>query len=65
MLVLSRRIGETVVIDNGMVEVTVTDIIRSETGGYTVKLGFKAPKHISIHRQEVQQRVDLEGRKKS
>jgi carbon storage regulator len=64
MLVLSRRIGETVVIDNGTVEITITEI-KCDLGGITVKLGFRAPRHISIHRQEVQQRVDIEGRKEA
>ena len=47
MLILSRKTGETVVID-GRIRVRV---IRVE--GDVVKIGIEAPKDVSIHRQEV------------
>jgi carbon storage regulator len=47
MLILSRKPGETVVID-GRIRVKV---IRVE--GDVVKIGIDAPSDISIHRQEV------------
>ena len=47
MLILSRKPGETVVID-GRIRVKV---IRVE--GDVVKIGIEAPADISIHRQEV------------
>ena len=47
MLILSRKPGETVVID-GRIRVK---IIRVE--GEVVKIGIDAPADISIHRQEV------------
>ena len=47
MLILSRKPGETVVID-GRIRVK---IIRVE--GDVVKIGIKAPVDVSIHRQEV------------
>jgi carbon storage regulator len=47
MLILSRKPGETLVID-GKIRVKV---IRVE--GDVVKLGIEAPAEISIHRQEV------------
>jgi carbon storage regulator len=47
MLILSRKVGETVVID-GQIRVKV---IRVE--GDVVKIGIEAPDEISIHRQEV------------
>lgn len=47
MLILSRKPGETVVID-GRIRVKV---IRVE--GDVVKIGIEAPVDISIHRQEV------------
>jgi carbon storage regulator len=47
MLILSRKPGETVVID-GRIRVKV---IRVE--GEVVKIGIEAPADISIHRQEV------------
>lgn len=47
MLILSRKPGETVVID-GRIRVKV---IRVE--GEVVKIGIEAPAEISVHRQEV------------
>ena len=47
MLVLSRKKGESIVINDNIV-VTVVDI-----RGDKVRLGFDAPKDIPIHRQEV------------
>lgn len=51
MLVLSRKPGESIVID-GRIHVTV---IRVESG--VVKLGIQAPKEISVHRQEIQEEI--------
>lgn len=47
MLILSRKIGETVVID-GQIRVK---IVRLE--GDSVKIGIEAPASVSVHRQEV------------
>jgi carbon storage regulator len=47
MLILSRKPGETVVID-GQIRVKV---VRVE--GDVVKIGIEAPAEVSIHRQEV------------
>ena len=47
MLILSRKTGETVVID-GRIRVKV---IRVE--GDVVKIGIDAPAEVSIHRQEI------------
>jgi carbon storage regulator len=51
MLVLSRRRGEAIVIDD---QVTVTVL---ELRGDRVKLGFTGPTEVPIHRQEVHQRI--------
>ncbi len=47
MLVLSRKVHEKVVIDGGIV-VTVVKI-----EGGQVRLGFEAPGHIKVFRQEI------------
>ena len=47
MLVLSRKLGEKIRIDH---HITLSVL---EVRGDYVKLGFDAPRHISIHRQEV------------
>lgn len=51
MLILTRRIGETIRIND---DITVT--VLSIQGGQ-VKLGVEAPKHIEVHREEVHQRI--------
>lgn len=47
MLVLSRKKGETIVIQD-QIEITVLGV-----EGDTVRLGISAPKHIDIFRKEV------------
>ena len=47
MLVLSRRIGESIVIDGG---ITVTVL---KVKGNVVQLGFDAPKEVPIRRSEL------------
>ena len=51
MLVLSRRVRESVVID-GKIRVTVI-----KTGSGTVRLGIEAPVDVPVHREEIQQRI--------
>lgn len=52
MLLLTRRIGEAIVIADDIV-VTVVDV---RPGGY-VRLGIAAPIEIPIHRQEIHDRI--------
>lgn len=47
MLVLSRKKGESIVINN---DITVTVV---EVRGDKVRLGIVAPKEVPVHRQEV------------
>ena len=51
MLILTRKIGESLLIGDD-VEITVLSIRGSQ-----VKLGVKAPKEISVHREEIYQRI--------
>jgi len=51
MLVLSRKCGESIVLD-GEITITVVDIGRSR-----VQLGIEAPSHVTIHRQEIYRRI--------
>jgi len=58
MLVLTRKMNEAIVIGENIV-VTVIDI-----RGDKIRLGIEAPKHVSVHRQEVYERIkppDAEG----
>jgi carbon storage regulator len=54
MLILTRRIGETLTIGP---DVRITVLAHH---GNQVKLGIRAPKHIEVHRQEVFERIQLE-----
>ena len=54
MLVLSRRVGEEIVIDD-----TMRVVILGVQGG-RIRLGFSAPPHISIQRSEVRDRIAAE-----
>lgn len=51
MLILTRRVGETVVIGND-VDVTVLGV-----KGNQVRLGVKAPREVTVHREEIFQRI--------
>jgi carbon storage regulator len=51
MLILTRRLGESVKVGD---EVTVTVL---GVKGLQVRLGFAAPKAVSVHREEIYQRM--------
>lgn len=54
MLILTRRVGETVMIGN---EVTVTVL---GVKGNQVRLGINAPKDVAVHREEIFERIKAE-----
>lgn len=54
MLVLTRYVGETICIGN---EVTVTVL---GVKGNQVRLGVNAPKSVTVHREEIFERVRAE-----
>jgi carbon storage regulator len=56
MLILTRKIGESITIENN-IKVYVIDI-----KGRQVRLGIDAPANILVHRQEVYQRILEENR---
>ena len=54
MLILTRRVGETVMIGN---DVTVTVL---GVKGNQVRVGINAPKTVAVHREEIFERIKRE-----
>lgn len=59
MLVLSRKVGEKIVIGNGNGIVVLT-VLGINWDGNAIKLGFEADKTIPIHRKEVVDRMQAD-----
>lgn len=57
MLILTRRIGETLCIGNDDNKV---DVMILGVNGNQVRIGINAPKHITVHREEIYQRIQQE-----
>ena len=56
MLVLTRKLGESIVIGNN-VRVTIL-----EMQGKQIRLGIEAPSEVPVHRGEVYERIENENR---
>ena len=54
MLILTRRVGETLMIGD---DVTVTVL---GVKGNQVRIGVNAPKDVSVHREEIYERIKQE-----
>lgn len=54
MLLLTRKLGEKIRIDDDITVVIV------EVKGNNVKLGIDAPPHVKVHREEIYDRIQAE-----
>jgi carbon storage regulator len=59
MLILTRRVGEALMVGD---EVTVTVL---GVKGNQVRIGVHAPKHVSVHREEIYERIRAEQQAES
>jgi carbon storage regulator len=57
MLVLSRKVGERIFINDGEIVITVVGM-----QGNQAKLGIAAPNDTPIHREEIFNKINADGR---
>jgi carbon storage regulator len=57
MLILTRRVGETLMVGD---EVTVTVL---GVKGNQVRIGVNAPRDVAVHREEIYERIKREQKK--
>ena len=53
MLVLTRTIGEKLIVNNGEIKVSILEV-----KGNQVRIGIDAPKSVSVHREEIYNKIN-------
>jgi carbon storage regulator len=57
MLILTRRVSEAIKVGEN-ISITVLSV-----KGNQVRIGVDAPKDIAVHREEIYQRIEMEGQR--
>jgi carbon storage regulator len=52
MLMLTRKLNEKIVIDDGKIKIVIAGIDRGQ-----VRIGVEAPKDVDVHREEIYKRI--------
>ena len=60
MLVLTRSVGERLIINNGEIKLSILEV-----KGNQVRIGIDAPRNVSVHREEIFDRINAEKGGKS
>ena len=55
MLLLTRKIGESIIIDGG-IKITIADIQSNQ-----IRIGIDAPKEVKVYREEIYKRMQAEA----
>lgn len=55
MLILTRRVGEVIMIGSDITLVVLG------VKGHQVRLGVQAPKHVAVHREEIYEKIKGEN----
>ena len=53
MLVLTRSVGERLIINDGEIKISILEV-----KGNQVRIGIDAPRSVSVHREEIFQRIN-------
>ena len=51
MLILTRKIGESIILDGG-IKITVADV-----RGNQIRIGIEAPEEVNVYREEIYERL--------
>lgn len=58
MLVMTRKVGESIVINDN---ITVTIL---QSTGFSVRVGVTAPKDVPVHREEIKAKIDEQNQER-
>ena len=56
MLVLTRKVSQSIVIGDGI------EVVVLEVRGEQVRLGIKAPKNVTVHRKEIYEQISQDAK---